>query len=85
VKLAIDKAAAKILDRMQPKRASAIVAELETIAADPFARHGNVKALAGAKDRFRLRHGDWRVLYKLDRTTAVMTVYWIGTRGGAYR
>jgi mRNA-degrading endonuclease RelE of RelBE toxin-antitoxin system len=45
----------------------------------------NVTALSGAKDAFRLRHGDWRALYWINRETQTMVVEAIVPRGGAYR
>ena len=77
--------AAKMLGRMQPKRAKAIRAALEAVAADPFAQHANAKPLAGVRDGFRLRHGDWRILYRLDREAGTMVVELVKPRGDAYK
>jgi mRNA interferase RelE/StbE len=85
VRLLIEKAAARALARMPPKVAAAIRASLDAIAADPFAHHANVKLLTGVKDSFRLRHGDWRVLYRVDRASQTVYVEWVKSRGGAYR
>ena len=41
-----------------------IVAKIKEIAADPYARHNNVTRLQG-RDSYRLRIGDWRVIYEL--------------------
>jgi|GEM_PF-1457159 len=85
VRLVFEKAAVKALARMPAKRAAAVVAALERIAHEPFARHANVKRLAGTKDGFRLRHGDWRALYYLARAADQMVVVNIKTRGDAYK
>ena len=85
MRLGFEKAALKALDRMPAKRAAAIVAALETVARDPFARHANVKRLVGAKDGFRLRHGDCRALYYVARATDEMAVVNVKTRGDAFR
>jgi mRNA-degrading endonuclease RelE of RelBE toxin-antitoxin system len=79
------KDALKRLARMQPKLAAAFERDLAKIAANPFGMHTNVKALAGAKDAFRLRHGDWRALYWINRETQTVVVEAIVPRGGAYR
>ena len=42
-----------------------IINKIDDLAADPFAPNNNVTALTAA-DGFRLRIGDWRVLYRLD-------------------
>lgn len=84
MRLVIVKSAAKTLRRMQPKAAQAIMEKLEVIAADPLARHANVKKLVGATG-FRLRHGDWRVLYRVDRKLGTMFVDVVGIRGQVYK
>lgn len=85
MELVIRKQALKALNRMQPKLRDAIKLELKWIALDPFGSHPNVKPIAGFKDAFRLRHGDWRVLYVLDRQGQMMRVEWVKPRGDAYR
>jgi mRNA interferase RelE/StbE len=85
MELVYGRQAAKMLGRIQPKVGSAIRNQLEAIAKDPFARHANVKALEGVKGGFRLRHGDWRVLYRLDREQQKMFVELVKSRGDAYK
>jgi mRNA interferase RelE/StbE len=77
--------AVKKLRKMQPKMATAVLDELERIALDPFARHANVKPMEGRKDAFRLRKGNWRAVYVVDRKTQVMSVELIGVRGDIYK
>jgi mRNA interferase RelE/StbE len=85
VKLVVEKAAAKALMGMPPKTAAAISSALKAIAADPSGKHPNVKPLKGYKGGYRLRHGDWRAVYRIDRAADTMLVEWIGPRGDAYR
>jgi mRNA-degrading endonuclease RelE of RelBE toxin-antitoxin system len=85
MRLAYGRQAAKVLGRMQPKLAKAIRTALEAVAADPFAKQANAKPLAGVRDGFRLRHGNWRVLYRLDREADTMFVELVKPRGGAYK
>ena len=61
-----------------------IIGKIDDIAADPFAPNNNVTALT-AVDGFRLRIGDWRVLYRLDTGARRMTIVAIVPRGDAYR
>ena len=56
--------------------------KIEQYAVDPAALANNVKALQGARGGFRLRVGDWRVLFTADGT--VMAISRIAPRGGAY-
>lgn len=46
--------------------------------------HG-VKAMAGHKGLYRIRVGDYRILYKIDDAAQVVTVTRVRPRGAAYR
>ena len=83
--LVIDKAAAKVLRKIQPKLAAAMLRKMEAIAADPMANHANVETLQGIRNGFRLRQGDWRIIYEVDKTADVVRVTKIGPRGQVYR
>lgn len=85
MELIFDKGAVKTLRGMQPKVRMALMARLEAIATDPMKAHANVKPLAGIANAFRLRQGDWRAIYELDRKANVMRVVKIGQRGQVYR
>src|SRR5437660_910735 len=61
------------------------VAAIERIAADPSAPNNNIRPLRGVRNGFRVRVGDWRVSYTLDRSDDVLTVVEVARRGGAYR
>ena len=61
-----------------------IDAKIEALAADPTAANNNVKPLRGAPG-FRLRVGDWRVLYEIDHQRRLVQVRSIRNRGEAYR
>jgi mRNA-degrading endonuclease RelE of RelBE toxin-antitoxin system len=59
---------------------------LDEIAADPFARHADVKRYKeGGPDSFRLRHDQWRVICRIDRKAQQVQVQIIDTRGSVYR
>jgi mRNA interferase RelE/StbE len=83
--LILEKAARKGLDKMNRKAASAMLDRLEIIAADPDKRHANVKPLTGLRDVFRLRQGDWRAVYRLDRQADEMRIVLVDVRGAVYR
>ena len=61
-----------------------IISKIDDLAADPFVPNNNVTGLT-AVDGFRLRIGDWRVLYRLDTGARRMTIVAIVPRGDAYR
>ena len=60
-----------------------IVARIQALAGNPRP-HGSEK-LAGYDDRYRIRQGDYRVVYLIDDNASVVTVYKIGHRREVYR
>jgi mRNA-degrading endonuclease RelE of RelBE toxin-antitoxin system len=85
MKLVISEEAARRLASMQPKLAKDILRRLEAIAENPFANHPNVERLKGHKDWWRLRKGDWRVLYFVDRRNEQLRAEAVEHRSTAYR
>jgi mRNA interferase RelE/StbE len=78
------KAATKSLLRMPRNTAKLIREKLEVIAADPHADHPNAKKLQG-REGYRLRVGDWRVLYTIQSEKLVIVVLKVASRGEAYK
>jgi len=76
--------AAKSLRRMPVNTARLIRAKIDQLAEDPFAANNNVKKLVG-RPGYRLRVGDWRVIYDLDNVLRILSVERIAPRGGAYQ
>jgi mRNA interferase RelE/StbE len=60
-----------------------IVSKIKEVAVDPYAPDNNLTKLHG-RDGYRLRVGDWRVIYELQDDRLVMLVLEIGPRGGIY-
>lgn len=58
-----------------------IRAKIAQYAADPASQANNVKKLQG-RDGYRLRVGDWRVIF--DEDGNVIAILEIGPRGGIY-
>lgn len=85
MRLELEKSAFLRLRDLPPSRRTALLGRLKEIAAAPFAVHANVARLSGPKDMFRLRIGDWRVLYWIDRDSQTMIVTDIDVRGSIYR
>jgi mRNA interferase RelE/StbE len=75
----------KALRRMQRAKAEDIAAAVKRIAADPSTPNNNVRPLKGVSNGFRIRVGDWRVSYTIDREAEAIDVFEIAPRGGAYR
>jgi len=78
------KAARKTLKGMPSNTARLIVAKVEALAADPLAPNSNVKKLTNHPG-YRLRVGDWRVVYLLHEQLLLIEVVRIAARGEMYR
>jgi mRNA interferase RelE/StbE len=76
--------AAKALLKMPRNTARLIRKKLEQVAEDPFASIPNAKKLQG-RPGYRLRIGDWRVIYEIDKEEIVILVLKIAPRGEVYR
>lgn len=74
--------ALKTLARMPSNARRLVMSKIEDLARDPFGA-ANVKKLTG-QPGYRLRVGDWRVLYDVDAGRVVVRVLKIGPRGGVY-
>ncbi|MBI3157620.1 MAG: type II toxin-antitoxin system RelE/ParE family toxin [Burkholderiales bacterium] len=74
--------ATRTLARMPRNVRELIESKIQTLARDPFGA-ANVKALVG-QPGYRLRVGDWRVIYDVDSGRVVVRVLRIAPRGGAY-
>ena len=78
------KHAASQLYRMAPNVAQRIRAQIDAVAMAPYAKHPNATRLRGQSADFRLRVGDWRVIYSLDDESKVLLVAKIDQRGQVY-
>lgn len=76
--------AAKSLLRMPRYTANLIREKLTQIANDPFAAIPNAKKLQG-RQGYRLRVGDWRLIYEINKDQIVIIVLKIAPRGEVYR
>lgn len=86
MKLVIEKAALKGMEKMPPTARKALLAKLRIVAAEPFAPHPfDVKAMKGEKDTFRIRQGDWRAVYVVVRIDDTMRVRIGEIRGEVYK
>ena len=73
-----------MLQRLSSNVAKTIVRKINQLAENPYASNNNITRLTGAPG-YRLRVGDWRVLYEIHDDTLVIEIIKIGPRGGVYR
>lgn len=73
MRVVITRQADKDLRRIDATMRSRIIGKIKQFAADPASLAANVKALKGT-DRFRLRVADYRVIYRLDPETDILTI-----------
>lgn len=76
-------AAVKDLRGIDKKWQKKIILAIEELARDPFGK-SNVKKLVNSP-YYRLRVGDYRVVYDIQRSRVMILVVHIGKRGEVYR
>jgi mRNA interferase RelE/StbE len=83
LKVVLTGSARKTLRRLPADRRTQIVARIEA-AASGGAPNVDVKRMAGS-DLYRLRVGEYRVLFAIDNEAQVLRVELIRTRGDVYK
>ena len=81
--IAFSKDALRTLSRIPANASLLIRSKIAQYVADPAAQAHNVKVLKGQNGVYRLRVGDWRILFT--ETGEVITVIEVAPRGGAYQ
>lgn len=81
--LVLSKQADKTLRKLPRNLSRRIKEKLIQIAADPYARHNNVTKLQ-ERLGYRLRIGDWRVIYEIEDEELIVFVLKVGPRGEVY-
>lgn len=68
-----------------PRSTAQLIREkLNQVASDPFASIPNAKKLQG-RPGYRLRIGDWRVIYEINKDEITIIVMKIAPRGEVYK
>jgi mRNA interferase RelE/StbE len=73
----------KDLRKLPPREVQRIVAEVESLGEEPFP-HGSEK-LAGSQHAYRIRLGDYRVVYQVFTDSRVVTIERVRHRKDVYR
>jgi mRNA interferase RelE/StbE len=80
--LLIRRSAAKELEALPLKDRKRIAAKIQALSLNP--RPQGVEKLSG-EEKYRLRQGDYRLLYEIDDPAGVVTLVRIGHRRDVYR
>jgi mRNA interferase RelE/StbE len=78
------KSADKTLRKLSRNVAQRIRRSLDDLATNPYAEHLDVTKLQN-RPGYRLRVGDWRVIYEIENDELIILVLRIGSRGEVYR
>lgn len=79
------RAAERMLERLPAERRRQIVGRIERLVSGSPSRNLDVRPLAGAPGLFRLRVGDYRVLFSVDAAADTVTIELIRGRGDVYK
>ncbi|MEO0248014.1 MAG: type II toxin-antitoxin system RelE/ParE family toxin [candidate division WOR-3 bacterium] len=71
------------LRRLDPQQIPQIIQAVDALANAPFPR--GCRKLHGAERAYRIRVGEYRVVYQVDVKAKVVTIYHVRPRGKAYR
>ena len=71
------------LRQRTPEQRQQIVDAIEGLKERPM--HGDIKKLAGSPEEWRLRVGEYRVTFALDRQAGEIVILRVLPRGSAYR
>ena len=83
-RISYSKMAQRDLLKMPCDKADLVTEKIEQLALDPLAYNPQVKKLKGLEG-YRLRVGDWRVIYDLVKDELVIHVIRVGIRGNIYK
>jgi len=79
----LTKPAAKDLAALPKKILQTIDSTIQSLADNPHP-HGSIK-LRGAEDLYRIRKGDFRIIYKIEDEALIVTIVRVGNRKDVYR
>jgi mRNA interferase RelE/StbE len=80
--ITVKPSAVKELDRLPSSISSRVIGKIRALAATP--RPPGVKKLEGEPVRWRIRIGDWRVIYSIDDRQRIVDIMYVRHRSKAY-
>ena len=82
-RILVTASARRAILRLPDHAARRIERAIDALADNP--RPAGVRKLVGAEDLYRIRIGDYRIVYQIQERSATVTVVRIGHRGDVYR
>lgn len=82
-RIEVKRPANRELEDLEPRLARRILASIETLSSQPRPRQS--RKLVGSENSYRLRVGEYRVLYQIDDGNRLISVVAIGHRREVYR
>lgn len=80
-----DKSAYKYLQKLDKTTRTRIVQHLQILCEDPFHTELDIKKMLGTTGDYRLRIGNYRVVYTVEDAVLVIYIIKIGPRGDVYK
>jgi len=77
------RSAERELRNIDPKQISRIINAVDSLTGDPFPY--GYRKMRGSKQDYRIRVGDYRVIYKVDISAKILVVYRVRHRREVYR
>ena len=71
------------LEEIPTRELGRVLARIELLSTQP--RPLGVQKLRGSKDRYRIRQGRYRILFRIDETAKTVFVYSVGDRKDVHR
>ena len=81
-RLVIRRSAGKEIEAIPPKDRRRVVTKIQALASNP--RPAGCEKLSG-EEKYRLRQGDYRILYEIVDRELIVTVVKVGNRRDVYR
>ena len=82
-KVVVESRVYKDLDRIPSRDLDKIYEAIIGLEFDP--RHAGIKKLKGQKNIYRIRQGDYRIIYSIDDITKVVSIILVRHRKDVYR
>lgn len=82
-RLEVTTKAIKELEKLPPNTGLRILESIDSLSTTSRPRQSH--KLSGSMNSYRLRVGDYRVLYQVDDETKLVTIYHVGHRRDVYR